>query len=77
MRVHSGGIGRLETKIPGWGSEGVLGGGWPTQPHHDFRSPRFPNPDFRIPNSVWRMGDLEYRTMRLVIAGVIPKQISG
>ena len=27
--------------------------------------PRFPILDFRIPNSVWRMGILEYRTMRL------------
>ena len=26
MRVHSGGIGRLETKIPGWGSGGGLEG---------------------------------------------------
>ena len=27
--------------------------------------PRFPILGFRIPNSVWRMQDLEYRTMRL------------
>ena len=27
--------------------------------------PRFPILEFRIPNSVWHMEDLEYRTMRL------------
>ena len=27
--------------------------------------PRFPILEFRIPNSVWHMQDLEYRTMRL------------
>ena len=26
MRIHSGGIGRLETKHPGWGSGGGLEG---------------------------------------------------
>lgn len=37
-------------------------------PHHDlllFRISRFPILGFRIPKSVWRMGILEYRTMRL------------
>jgi len=29
----------------------------------------FPNLDFRIPNSVWRMGDPEYRTMYSGTAG--------
>lgn len=38
---------------------------WPTRPHHDSEFPdsRFPILDFRIPNSVWHMGNLEYRTM--------------
>ena len=31
--------------------------------------PRFPILGFRIPNSVWRMGNLEYRTMRSGAAG--------
>jgi len=56
MRIHSGGIGRLETKIPGWGSGGGLEGGrWPTQPHHDFLYPgfRIPISEFRIPYGVW------------------------
>jgi hypothetical protein len=34
---------------------------------------RFPISGSRIPNSVWHMQDLEYRTMY----GMIPKQISG
>jgi hypothetical protein len=35
----------------------------------DFPVPRFPILDFRIPNSVWRMENLEYRTMRLRVRG--------
>jgi hypothetical protein len=31
--------------------------------HGDFPVPRFPILDFRIPNSVWRMENPEYRTM--------------
>jgi len=31
----------------------------------EFPVPRFPILGFRIPNSVWHMGILEYRTMRL------------
>ena len=35
----------------------------------EFPVPRFPILEFRIPNSVWHMQDLEYRTMRLGGAG--------
>jgi hypothetical protein len=35
----------------------------------EFPVPRFPILEFRIPNSVWHMQDLEYRTMRLGAAG--------
>ena len=34
-----------------------------------FPDSRFWDSEFRIPNSVWRMGILEYRTMRLGAAG--------
>jgi hypothetical protein len=68
------GVGPLRNEKPRMGVrggrlEGGDGDDWPTQPHHDFRSPRFPNPDFRIPNSVWHMGNPEYRTMRTGTAG--------
>ena len=65
------GVGPLRNENPRMGVRGSLGEGdeWPTQPHHDFRSPRFPILDFRIPNSVWRMGNLEYRTMYSGTAG--------
>ena len=33
--------------------------------NEEISVPRFPILGFRIPNSVWRMGILEYRTMRL------------
>ena len=41
-------------------------------PRHDlplFRISRFPILEFRIPNSVWHMGILEYRTRRLRAEG--------
>ena len=34
-------------------------------PHFPIPDSRFPILEFRIPNSVWHMGNLEYRTMRL------------
>ena len=42
------------------------------RPRHDlplFRIFRFPILEFRIPNSVWHMGILEYRTMYSGSAG--------
>ena len=39
--------------------------------------PRFPILGFRIPNSVWHMGNLEYRTMRLGDRGDDPETDFG
>lgn len=36
---------------------------WPTRPHHDSGF-RFPILDFGFLKSVWRMENLEYRTMK-------------
>ena len=39
------------------------------RPRHNLPLFQIPNPEFRFPNSVWGMGNLEYRTMSLVIEG--------
>ena len=56
MRVHSGGIGRLETKIPGWGSGGAWEGmNGPLNRTMIFGVAgfRIPISEFRIPYGVW------------------------
>lgn len=37
--------------------------------NEEISVPRFPILEFRIPKFVWRMGNLEYRTMRLRVRG--------
>jgi hypothetical protein len=54
---------------------------WPTRPHHNSRFPipdsRFWISEFRIPNSVWRMENLEYRTMKPWTRGDDPETDFG